>query len=264
MPIKWRTSTPASMSTSSVERARRTTTGRVVAFLHALNRRPAPLAILAYVLVLLPAAGLGWDVGKGTLGINPLQVIVRRPGHWALVLLICVLAITPLRHALTLLMRRTRVPFGRRLADWNWLVRIRRPLGLASFFYAAAHLALYAFLDLDLEWREFLVDLKGKPFVLAGLGAFVLLLPLALTSTDAWIRRLKRKWKRLHELVYPAAALVALHFIWLSKAVVAEPYPYAAAIFGLLGYRAFQRWKAARGMPEVPETEAEERASRPA
>ena len=122
-------------------------------------------------------------------------------------LLTCVLALTPLRHALVWLSRRLGTRWGRRFSDWNWLVYLRRPLGLASFVYASAHLALYATLDLDLQWHEFVLDLDGKRFVLAGLAAFALLVPLAVTSTDAWMRRLKRNWKRVHWLVYPAALL---------------------------------------------------------
>jgi len=181
-------------------------------------------------------------------------------GFGLVLALTCVLALTPLRHALVSISRRLGLRWGRRFSDWNWLVYLRRPLGLASFVYASAHLALYATLDLDLQWHEFVLDLDGKPFVLAGIAAFTLLVPLAVTSTDAWMRRLKRNWKRLHWLVYPAALLAALHFAWLSKPGVPEPYGYGAIILALLAYRVVVRWRPAPGAPAVPEAEAAERA----
>jgi sulfoxide reductase heme-binding subunit YedZ len=232
---------------------------RVLSAFRTVNRRSGALVVLACVLAALPAVLLGYDVARGTLGPNPLEIVVRQPGHWALVLLICVLAVTPVRHALVSILRRTDVGWGRRFADWNWLVRLRRPIGLASFLYATAHVASYALLDLDLQWHEFLADLGSKPFVVAGLAAFLLLVPLAITSTDAWMRRLKRNWKRVHWLVYPAALLVALHFVWLSKRGVTGPYAYAAIILTLLGYRIVVRWRPAQGGPAVPEAEAAER-----
>jgi len=137
----------------------------------------------------LPALFVAGEAARGTLGVNPLERLIREPGHWALMLLLAVLSITPLRHAGVRVARGLGhvghetglfVPrWGRRLADWNWLVRLRRPLGVASFCYALAHVALYATLDAGLQWREFVGDARDKPFVLAGLAAFVLLIPLA-------------------------------------------------------------------------------------
>lgn len=250
---------PVWMSTSSSEAAATRLALHVVPALRAANRHPRALTALGYALAALPALLLAWQTARGTLGINPLEILVRRPGHWALVLLTCVLALTPLRHALVWISRRLGARWGRRFSDWNWLVYLRRPLGLASFAYASAHLALYAALDLDLQWHEFVLDLDGKPFVLAGLAAFVLLVPLAVTSTDAWMRRLKRNWKRVHWLVYPAALLAALHFVWLSKPGVPDPYGYGAVILALLAYRVVVRCRPAPGAPAMPEAEAAER-----
>jgi len=251
---------PGSTLTSSSEAAATRLASCVVPALRTANRHPRALAALGYALAALPALQLAWQTARGALGVNPLEILVRRPGHWALVLLTCVLALTPLRHALVSLSRRVGARWGRRFSDWNWLVYLRRPLGLASFAYAGAHLALYATLDLDLDWHEFVLDLDGKPFVPAGLAAFALLVPLAVTSTDAWMRRLKRHWKRVHWLVYPAALLAALHFMWLSKPGVADPYGYGAIILALLAYRVVVRWRPAPGAPAVPEGEAAERA----
>jgi methionine sulfoxide reductase heme-binding subunit len=250
---------PGSTSTSSCEAEASSLASRVVPALRAANRHPRALAGLGWALAALPALLLANQVLRGTLGTNPLEILVRRPGHWALVLLTCVLGLTPLRHALVAISRWRGSHWGRRFSDWNWLVYLRRPLGLASFVHATAHLALYAWLDLDLEWHEFVQDLQSKPCVLAGIAAFLLLVPLAVTSTNAWMRRLKRNWKRLHWLVYPAALLAALHFIWLSKPGVIDPCGYAGAIVALLAYRVVARWRPAPGAPAIPEAEAAER-----
>jgi sulfoxide reductase heme-binding subunit YedZ len=221
-------------------------------------------------LLSLPAGVIGAQALAGSLGTNPLERLERAPGWWALVFLLATLAITPLRHAGVRVARwwgrvgHARglfVPrWGRRLADWNGLVRLRRPLGLASFFYALAHLLVYAALDVGFDWREFLVDLRDKPFMLAGLATFALLLPLALTSTNAWMRRLKRNWKRLHWLAYPAGVLAVLHFVWLTKPGVARPYVYALALALLLSYRLAAHWWPGGASAPLTDEEAPERA----
>lgn len=190
----------------------------------------------------MPAGILGWEAVNGLLGANPLDRLLRAPGRWALTLLLVALAATPLRHALAFAARHNGIRCGRRLADWNWVIRLRRPLGLASFFYALTHVVLYLSLDAGFSGDELANDLRNKPFILAGLGAFLLLLPLAVTSTDAWMKRLKRNWKRLHLLVYPAAILAVLHFLWLSKPGAGDLYAYALALGLLLGYRVAARW----------------------
>jgi len=210
---------------------------RVTRVLSAANRHSLALTWIACALAAMPLVNLGSDAVNGSLGANPLDRILRTPGRCALILLLVVLTATPLRHALVFAARRGGVRYGRRLADWNWMIRLRRPLGLASFFYALAHAALYLSLDAGFNADELAKDLRDKPFILAGLGAFVLLLPLAVTSTDAWVRRLKRDWKRLHLLVYPAAILAVLHFFWLSKPGVGDPQIYAFVLALLLGYR---------------------------
>lgn len=207
------------------------------------NRHPLAMTWSGCVLAAMPAGILGWDALHGLLGANPLDRLLRTPGRWALILLLVVLTATPLRHTLVFGARHGGIRFGRRLADWNWLIRLRRPLGLASFFYALAHAALYLSLDAGFSGPELTSDLRDKPFILAGLGAFLLLLPLALTSTDASMRRLKRNWKRLHFLAYPAAILALLHFAWLSKPGTGDYYAYALVLGLLLGYRI-----AARGL----------------
>jgi len=203
---------------------------------------PGWISTSFYSLLVLPAVIVGIEAWRGTLGTNPLERLIREPGHWALVFLLCSLAITPLRHAGVRVARLLALHQGRRLADWNRIVRLRRPLGLACFGYALTHLALYVTLDLGLDAGELVDDVRHKPFVLAGLTCFMLLLPLAVTSTDAWMRRLKRNWKRLHWLVYPAGVAALLHFVWLSKPGVTGPYGYVAVLVALLGYRLAVRW----------------------
>ena len=228
---------PASTSTALTE-----SVPLAARLLNAVNRHAFATAVVACVLAALPVAALGWEAANGMLGPNPLERVLRFPGRWALILLLVVLSVTPLRHALVFTMRRAGIRCGRRLADWNWMIRMRRPLGLASFLYACGHFATYLALDAGFDPGEMAKDLLGKPFILAGLGAFLLLLPLAVTSTDAWMRYLKRDWKRLHLLVYPAAILAVLHFVWLSKPGLTDPHAYALVLGVLLGYRAVARW----------------------
>ena len=205
--------------------------------LGAANRHPGVLAWIVCLLAALPVAMLAWDALAGELGANPLERILRTPARWALILLLVVLCATPLRQILAYAATRSALRVGRRPADWNWLIQLRRPLGLASFFYASAHAALYLSLDLGFNWQELANDLRTKPYIVAGLAAILLLVPLAITSTDGWKRRLKRNWTRLHYLVYPAALLAVLHFVWLSKPGVSDPYIYSVFLAVLLGYR---------------------------
>ena len=131
------------------------------------------------------------------------------------------------------------------------MIRLRRPLGLASFFYALAHVVLYLSLDTGFNWDELAKDVGSKPFIVAGVAAFLLLVPLAITSTDAWMRRLKRDWKRLHFLVYPTAVLAIMHFIWLTKPGIGDPYVYALVLALMLGYRIAARGPGADGLVDT-------------
>ncbi|HVK54773.1 MAG TPA: protein-methionine-sulfoxide reductase heme-binding subunit MsrQ [Burkholderiales bacterium] len=219
--------------------------------LRAANQRYFVLTCITSLLAVLPMAILGWDAAHKSLGPNPLERLLRAPGRWALILLLIVLLATPLRRVLTHVMRKTGIRYGRRLADWNWMIRLRRPLGLASFFYAVIHVGWYVWLDLRFNWDELIRDLSNKPYIVAGMAAFLLLAPLAVTSTDGWMRRLKRNWKRLHFLIYPAAILAVLHFVWLSKEGVRDPYDYALALAVLLGYRIVALWLR---LPEIMES----------
>jgi len=174
-----------------------------------------------------PAIWLSWLFASDELGANPIEEITHITGEWTLRLLVLTLCVTPLR----------------RLAGWSWLAPQRRTLGLVTFFYATLHLLTYAVLDLGLELQYVAEDILERPYITVGFSAFLLLLPLALTSTRASMKRLGRRWLRLHRLVYLAACLGVLHFFWLVKADLREPFFYAAIVALLLGWRALQsRW----------------------
>jgi sulfoxide reductase heme-binding subunit YedZ len=173
-----------------------------------------PVLFLACLLPLAQWLWLGW---QQQLGANPIEYITHGTGDWTLRLLLLTLLMTPLKRG-----------FG-----WSWPLRMRRMLGLFAFFYASLHLSTYLWLDQFFEWREIGLDILERPFITVGMLAYVLLLPLALTSTNTMMRRLGRNWKKLHRLVYVVATLGVLHFWWLVKADVREPLLYAA-LLGIL------------------------------
>jgi sulfoxide reductase heme-binding subunit YedZ len=199
-------------------------------------RQPAPAAIawmrrIACLAALLPLARLAYGAWAGTLGANPIEVITRATGEWTLILLLVTLSVTPLR----------------RLTGLNWLLRLRRMLGLTAFFYASLHLLTYLWLDQFFDLAAIAKDIVKRPFITAGFTAFLLLLPLAITSTDAMVRRLGgRRWLALHRLVYLATAIGVLHYWWLVKADVREPFFYAVILALLLAARVVWRLAAAR------------------
>ncbi len=170
---------------------------------------------------LMPLGWMTWQGFSGGLGANPIEEITHRTGEWTLRLLLLTLAVTPLRV----------------LSGWNWLIRFRRMLGLFAFFYAMLHFLTYLWLDQFFLWDEILRDIAKRPFITVGFLALVLLLPLALTSTNAMMRRLGRRWVQLHRLIYAIALLGVVHFWWLVKADIREPALYAAVLALLLGYR---------------------------
>lgn len=176
------------------------------------------LACLAPFLWLTARA---FGVG-GTLGANPVEVVLLTLGKTALNILLVSLAVTPLRH----------------LTGWNWLVRLRRLLGLFAFFYVVMHFLSYALLDLRLDWSTLGVDLTQRPFIIAGMLALTAMIPLAVTSTKGMQRRLGRNWGRLHRLVYAVGVLGVVHFYWQTKGAQLEPWIYAGILALLLGFRA--------------------------
>jgi sulfoxide reductase heme-binding subunit YedZ len=176
---------------------------------------------LVFGACLLPLAWLLFRAFTGRLGVNPVEELALVTGRWTLRFLLITLAVTPVR----------------RLLSWNEVVRYRRMLGLFAFFYATLHLATYVVIDQFFDWRTIVEDVSERPFIMAGAGAFALLVPLALTSTRGWIRRLGRNWARLHTLVYAAAILGVVHFAWKVKADLEAPLRYAAILGVLLLFR---------------------------
>jgi sulfoxide reductase heme-binding subunit YedZ len=174
-----------------------------------------------FLLSLVPAAMLVNALVTGNLGVNPAETLQLETGIWALRFLLATLAITPLR----------------RVFGWNRLVQYRRMLGLFAFFYATLHLLTYVVLDRYFDWAGVVEDVAKRPFITLGMLAFGLMLPLALTSTKGWIRRLGRRWQTLHRLVYFAALAACLHFIWKVKVAIGEPVYYAAILAALLAIR---------------------------
>jgi sulfoxide reductase heme-binding subunit YedZ len=198
------------------------------------SRRAAPRARFdrigaskpfVFALCLLPLAWLAWDALHAQLGTDPVARLEHRSGDWALRLLLATLAITPLRM----------------LTKWTWLTRYRRMLGLFAFFYASVHLAIYLVVDLGGFWSQILGEIVKKPYITVGFAAWLLMVPLALTSTRAMMRRLGGNWQRLHRLVYVVGACGVLHFMWLVKSgntiAVREPLVYLAILLVLLALR---------------------------
>ncbi|HEX2344164.1 MAG TPA: protein-methionine-sulfoxide reductase heme-binding subunit MsrQ [Vicinamibacterales bacterium] len=142
-------------------------------------------------------------------------------GRWTLRLLLVTLAITPVR----------------RVTGWNRLIGFRRMLGLFAFFYATLHFMIYLAIDQFFDWETIVEDVTKRPFITAGFAAFVLLIPLAVTSTQGWIRRLGRRWRQLHRLIYAGAILAVIHFIWKVKSDLRDPLWYASILGLLLGFR---------------------------
>lgn len=177
---------------------------------------------LVFVLCLIPLALLAFDAFANNLGANPIEKITRRSGDWALRMLLITLTVTPARLILA----------------QPWLLRIRRMLGLFAFFYASLHITSYLVLDQFFAWDDIVKDIIKRPFITVGFVAFVLLIPLAATSTNNMIKRMGAvRWQRLHKLVYLIAGLGVLHFFWMVKADIRSPLIYALILVLLLGYR---------------------------
>ena len=176
---------------------------------------------VCFVLFLVPFAALAWGAVNGTLGVNPVETLTHETGEWALRFLLLTLCATPVQ----------------RLFKVSWPIRIRRMLGLYTFFYASLHFITWLWLDRFFDIGEILIDIGKRPFVTVGFIAFLLLVPLAVTSNNAMIRKLGSRWRALHRLVYPIAVLVLLHYVWLVKADLLEPAIYLGILLVLLAWR---------------------------
>lgn len=196
----------------------------------AIDWRWVGLKALAHALALLPLALLVRGVVQDSLGADPVAAITHGTGDWALRFLLIGLAMTPLR----------------RISGQAWPIRFRRLLGLYAFFYASLHLLTYLVFDLGDYWAQVFEDIVKRPYITVGFAAWLLLVPLALTSTRGWMRRLGRRWGQLHQLVYAVGVLAVLHFVWLVKSDLREPLLYAGILALLLGLRLWWKLRAPR------------------
>lgn len=178
--------------------------------------------LVLFLAALVPLARLGWKALHDGLGANPIEVITHSTGDWTLILILVTLSITPLRQ----------------ITRQYWLIGVRRMVGLFAFFYGTLHFLTYIWLDKFFDFHEMLKDIAKRPFITVGFSAFVLMIPLALTSTAGWIRRLGGKnWQRLHRLIYATAMLGVVHYLWLVKADKRKPLEYGFVLCVLLLYR---------------------------
>lgn len=191
-----------------------------------VKRRVLLLKVGVWGLGLFPLAQVAWWARDGVfgLGANPIERVLHHSGWWALILLLVTLAVTPLR----------------RLTGRNELAKLRRPLGLFAFFWATLHLGIYLGLDQLFDWAFIIEDVVERPFITIGMAAWLILLPLAITSTRGWIRRLGRRWSLLHRGVYLATILGGVHYYWRVRADTREPFLFAAAFVALMALR--MRW----------------------
>lgn len=186
------------------------------------------IKVLLFFACLIPLAKLSLEVfgvAGMSLGANPVEELIHRFGIWGLNFLLITLALTPLRH----------------LTGKNWLIRFRRMLGLFAFFYILMHFLAYAGVDQRFDLSAIFEDIAKRPFITIGFTAFLLLIPLAVTSTNGMMKRLGRRWQKLHRLVYVIAILGVWHFYWQVKLDTLEPVIYAAMLAVLLGFRIWRR-----------------------
>lgn len=200
------------------------------------RRLPTLARVAAVGALLVPAALAAWGAAHDALGANPVESLTHTTGDWALRSLMLSLAVTPARRHLGL----------------PWLAPWRRSFGLVAYAYAVAHFSIFLVLDLGLDPGRLLEEVSKRPYVTAGFASLVLLTPLAITSTRGWQRRLGRRWVGLHRLVYPAAMLAVVHFLWLVKADLLEPSLYAAALAVVLLARIAPARRPALNAPAHP------------
>lgn len=176
---------------------------------------------ILFLVCLAPFLLMAWDTINADLGANPVESLTHRSGDWALRILLVTLAVSPLRQ----------------LSGWSRIVAYRRMVGLFAFFYAVLHFVVWIWLDQHFNWAEMLEDVVKRPYITVGFAAFILLIPLVLTSSSYAMRTLGRKWKTLHKSVYLIGVLAVLHYLWLVKADKLEPIIYGIVLILLLLFR---------------------------
>ena len=176
---------------------------------------------VTFIACLIPLGQLLYNAWTDNLSANPIEFITHFTGDWTLIFLLASLSVTPLRQ----------------ISGWNELIKYRRMLGLFAFFYAVLHFATYMVLDHFFDFQAIVKDVMKRPYVTAGFTGFVLMIPLAITSTAGMIRRLGKRWQQLHRFVYVVGIAGVIHFYWLVKADIRRPVQYGAVLALLLGYR---------------------------
>ena len=181
---------------------------------------------VTFIACLIPLGQLLYNAWTDNLSANPIEFITHFTGDWTLIFLLASLSVTPLRQ----------------ISGWNELIKYRRMLGLFAFFYAVLHFATYMVLDHFFDFPAIVKDVMKRPYVTAGFTGFVLMIPLAITSTAGMIRRLGKRWQQLHRFVYVVGIAGVIHFYWLVKADIRRPVQYGAVLALLLGYRLVVKW----------------------
>lgn len=182
---------------------------------------------VVFTLACVPVAWLAYRAATGALGANPIETLIRYNGDWALRFLLIALTVTPLRI----------------VSGWVDVVRVRRMLGLFSFFYVCLHMLAYVGLDRFFDWAAIWADIVKRVYITIGMAAFLTLVPMAVTSTNGMIKRLgARRWRRLHRVVYFTAVAGIIHFVMMLKAGYQEPFLYGVILTVLLGVRAVKKW----------------------
>lgn len=194
------------------------------------------LKVLAFLLCLAPFIRLVWGALTANLGANPVEEITHTTGDWTLRFLVLTLCVTPLR----------------RLTGWNQAIRFRRMLGLFAFFYSCIHFTIYSLSISNLNFAEIGNDIAKRPYVTVGFTGFVLMIPLAITSTKKWITRLGgRRWQMLHRLIYVSAVAGVLHYLWLVKADTRFPVRYGIVVGLLLLFRVWTAFRSRQVVTQV-------------
>lgn len=201
------------------------------------NQHDGWFRLLLFSTSLVPAALLVFDFQQQRLGFNPFEALIARTGFWAMVFLLLTLAITPLRRWLGWVCKKLNALYGKRLADWNFLIKSRRMLGLFSFFYLSWHLGIYLHLELDWHWDWFWEDLLNRPFLPIGLAAWAISLLLTITSPMRVRRKMGKQWRRLHRLMYALCVLAVIHVLMEAKITETLPVLYACIALVLLAHR---------------------------
>jgi methionine sulfoxide reductase heme-binding subunit len=184
------------------------------------------IKVAVFLACLIPLGQLLYNAWTDDLTANPIEFITHFTGDWTLIFLLATLSVTPLR----------------KILGWNAIIKFRRMLGLFAFFYALLHFSTYMVLDHFFDFQAIAKDIIKRPYVTAGFTGFVLMIPLAMTSTAAMIRRLGKRWQQLHRLAYLAAIAGVVHFYWQVKADIRRPLQYGAVLLLLLGFRLVTKW----------------------